>query len=44
MSDFHNIYKNSKRNIVLHNIFEYYNVNQIVNRNDLLFFDDCTYE
>ena len=44
MNNFHKIYKNSKRNIVLHNVFEYKNINQIVNRNDLLFFDDCTYD
>ena len=44
MNNFHKIYKNSKRNIVLHNVFEYKNINQIVNRNDLLFFDDCTHD
>lgn len=44
MSDFFTIQKNSKRNLVLHNVCEYTNFKKIVKPYDLLFFDDCTYD
>lgn len=42
--DFFKVQKQSKRNIVLHNVYEYDSFKDNVRPHDILFFDDCTYE
>lgn len=42
--DFFRILKESKRNIVIHNISENCCIKKFLKTNDLLFFDDCTYD
>lgn len=42
--DFFIIQKNSNKNVVLHNVFEYKNIENVIQPNDILFFDDCTFD